>query len=408
MTDYFNRDLSSPVLEALGEMPVVVITGLRQTGKTTFLQRQPGFGQRRYVTFDDFAQLEAAKSDPDGFVSDEEPLTIDEAHKCPEIFTAIKKSVDKKREPGKFLLSGSANLGLLKGISESLAGRSIYFVMHPFNRREMTRKIAKQSFLENFFETQEIIKTKDLRPIQAEDILNGGMPIICLGEVKNRFLWFKGYEQTYLERDVRELSRIDNIISFRNLLHLTALRTGKLLSPSELARDAKLPVATVSRYLSLFETSFIITKLNPYLKNRASRLIKSPKLYLSDSGLACYLTGLNRIEFTSSQPLTGSMFETYIAQNLLSLIQGRWPSACLYFWSVQGRNEVDFIIEVNNHCIALEIKSGTRWQERDLSGLKAFLTATPHCKAAILGYNGTEIVKLGEKIWALPLSLILS
>jgi len=408
MTDYFNRDLSSPVLEAVGEMPVVVITGLRQTGKTTFLQRQPGFGQRRYVTFDDFAQLEAAKSDPDGFVSDEEPLTIDEAHKCPEIFTAIKKSVDKKREPGKFLLSGSANLGLLKGISESLAGRSIYFVMHPFNRREMTRKIAKQSFLENFFETQEIIKTKDLRPIQAEDILNGGMPIICLGEVKNRFLWFKGYEQTYLERDVRELSRIDNIIAFRNLLHLTALRTGKLLSPSELARDAKLPVATVSRYLSLFETSFIITKLNPYLKNRASRLIKSPKLYLSDSGLACYLTGLNRIEYTSSQPLTGSMFETYIAQNLLSLIQGRWPSACLYFWSVQGRNEVDFIIEVNNHCIALEIKSGTRWQERDLSGLKAFLTATPHCKAAILGYNGTEIVKLGDKIWALPLSLILS
>ena len=408
MTDYFNRDLSSPVLEALGEMPVVVITGLRQTGKTTFLQRQPGFGQRRYVTFDDFAQLEAAKSDPDGFVSDEEPLTIDEAHKCPEIFTAIKKSVDKKREPGKFLLSGSANLGLLKGISESLAGRSIYFVMHPFNRREMTRKIAKQSFLENFFETQEIIKTKDLRPIQAEDILNGGMPTICLGEVKNRFLWFKGYEQTYLERDVRELSRIDNIIAFRNLLHLTALRTGKLLSPSELARDAKLPVATVSRYLSLFETSFIITKLNPYLKNRASRLIKSPKLYLSDSGLACYLTGLNRIEYTSSQPLTGSMFETYIALNLLSLIQGRWPSACLYFWSVQGRNEVDFIIEVNNHCIALEIKSGTRWQERDLSGLKAFLTATPHCKAAILGYNGTEIVKLGEKIWALPLSLILS
>jgi len=408
MTDYFNRDLSSPVLEAVGEMPVVVITGLRQTGKTTFLQRQPGFGQRRYVTFDDFAQLEAAKSDPDGFVSDEEPLTIDEAHKCPEIFTAIKKSVDKKREPGKFLLSGSANLGLLKGISESLAGRSIYFVMHPFNRREMTRKIAKQSFLENFFETQEIIKTKDPRPIQAEDILNGGMPIICLGEVKNRFLWFKGYEQTYLERDVRELSRIDNIIAFRNLLHLTALRTGKLLSPSELARDAKLPVATVSRYLSLFETSFIITRLNPYLKNRASRLIKSPKLYLSDSGLACYLTGLNRIEFTSSQPLTGSMFETYIAQNLLSLIQGRWPSACLYFWSVQGRNEVDFIIEVNNHCIALEIKSGTRWQERDLSGLKAFLTATPHCKAAILGYNGTEIVKLGDKIWALPLSLILS
>ena len=408
MTKYFSRELASTILAALKEMPVVVITGMRQTGKTTFLQKELDFSQRRYATLDDFAQLEAAKSAPDLFIRSEEPLTIDEAHKCPEIFMAIKKAVDKRRRPGQFLLSGSANFGLLKGITESLAGRSVYFVMHPFSRREIERKTAERPFLEKFFKSQEITKIKDLIPIQGEEILNGGMPTVCLGEIKNRNIWFKGYEQTYLERDVREIRQIENIIAFRNLIRLTALRTGQLLSPSQLGRDSKLTAATTSRYLSLFETSFLITRLSPYLRNRASRLIKSAKIYMSDSGLASYLTGVDSIEPVSGEPLMGSMLETYIAQNLLNMIHSKWTEAQLFFWSVQGRHEVDFIIEVGTRCIALEIKSGTRWQDRDLSGLKAFLSATPHCKAGILGYNGPDSVRLGEKLWALPLSLILS
>ena len=408
MTDYIGRDFAPTVLSALKEMPVVVITGMRQTGKTTFIQKQSGLHQRRYVTFDDFPQREAAKSDPDSFVTSEEPLTIDEAQKCPEIFTAIKKVVDKKRNPGQFLLSGSANFGLLKGITETLAGRSVYFEMHPFSRREIFHHTTDKPFLERFFKTQEIPKINELKPVRSEDILNGGMPTVCLGEIKNRSLWFKGYEQTYLERDVREISRVENIIAFRNLLHLTALRTGQLLSPSQLGRDSKFTAATTSRYLSLFETSFIITRLHPYLRNRASRLIKSPKLYISDSGLACYLAGVDRIDPGSNEPLMGAMFETYIAQNLLSIINAKWTEAHLYFWSLQGRHEVDFIIEAGSHCIALEVKSGARWQDKDLSGLKAFLSTTPHCKAAILAYNGKDAVKLEGKIWALPISLILS
>jgi len=408
MTEYFSRELSLTVLAALKEMPVVVITGMRQTGKTTFLQKQPGLGQRRFVTFDDFVQVEAAKSAPDLFIRSEEPLTIDEAHKCPEVFMAIKKAVDKRRRPGQFLLSGSANLALLKGITESLAGRSVYFVMHPFSRREIERKTAERPFLEKFFESQEIPKIKGLKPIERKEILNGGMPTVCLGEVETRNFWFKGYEQTYLERDVREIRQIENIIAFRNLLHLTALRTGKLLSPSQLGRDSKLTAARTSRYLSLFETSFLITRLSPYLRNKASRLIKSAKLYMGDSGLACYLAGVDNVEPGSEEPLMGSMFETYIAQNLLNIIQSRWTEAQLFFWSVQGRHEVDFIIEARNRCIALEIKSGTRWQDRDISGLKAFLSATPHCKAGILGYNGADSVRLGENLWVLPLCLILS
>ncbi|MCL5061709.1 MAG: ATP-binding protein [Nitrospiraceae bacterium] len=402
---YIERDIAVAITEALSEMSVVVVTGMRQTGKSTFLQNQPALKGRRYVTFDDFVQIEAAKADPDGFVNTDEPLTIDEAQKCPEILIAIKKRVDKKRRPGQFLLSGSANFALLKGISESLAGRAVYFTLHPMSLREINKQISEEPFLYKFFKSQNISGIKKSRTIKADDILRGGMPSVCLEEVKNRGLWFKGYEQTYLERDVRELSQITNIISFRHLLHLAALRTGQLLSPSAIGRDAKLTTATTSRYLSLLEISFIINRMPPYLRNRASRIIKSPKMYISDSGLACYLAGIKSLE---DEPFKGAMFETYAAQNLSAIINARWIDAQLYFWNVQGRHEVDFIVESGNKCIAVEVKAAARWTDKDLSGLRAFLSSTPHCIAAVLAYNGTESVRLGDKIWAIPVSTVLS
>jgi predicted AAA+ superfamily ATPase len=405
MTRYFQRDIGKTILEALDEMPVVVITGMRQTGKSTFLQMQTEFKDRLYFTFDDFTHLEAARENPDGFVNTDEPLTIDEAQKFPEILTAIKKNVDRKKKPGQFLLSGSANFSILKGISESLAGRAVYFTMHPFTKREIEGRTSEEPFLRRFFKIQQIPKIKATDHVKAVDILQGGMPSVCLGQIKNRFLWFKGYEQTYLERDVREISQIANIISFRHLLHLTALRTGQLLSLSQLGRDAKLNTTTTSRYLSLLEASFIFYRLSPYLRNRSARLIKSPKAYISDSGLACYLAGIDSLE---SEPLKGAMFETYIAQNLSGIIDANWPEAKLYFWNIQGRYEVDFVIEAGNRCLAIEVKTAARWEEKDLVGLRAFITATPHCIATILAYNGTEAFKLDERIWAIPLSIILS
>ncbi len=402
---YIERDIAVAIAEALSEMSVVVVTGMRQTGKSTFLQNQPELKGRRYVTFDDFAQIEAAKADPDGFVNTDEPLTIDEAQKCPEILIAIKKRVDKKRRPGQFLLSGSANFALLKGISESLAGRAVYFTLHPMSLREINKQISEEPFLYKFFKSQNVSGIKKSRTIKADDILNGGMPSVCLEEVKNRGIWFKGYEQTYLERDVRELSQITNIISFRHLLHLAALRTGQLLSPSAIGRDAKLTTATTSRYLSLLEISFIINRMPPYLRNRASRIIKSPKMYISDSGLACHLAGIKSLE---DEPFRGAMFETYAAQNLSAIINARWGDAQLYFWNVQGRHEVDFIIESGNKCIAVELKAAARWTDKDLSGLRAFLSSTPHCIAAVLAYNGTDPVRLKDRIWAIPVGTVLS
>ncbi len=408
MTDYHPRDITDAVSTALENMPVVVVTGMRQTGKTTFLCSQPDLSDRSYVSFDDFAQLESAKSDPDGFIRRDQPLTIDEAHKCPEIFGAIKRAVDKRRIPGQFLLSGSANFSVLKNITESLAGRSVYLAIHPFNRREVHRQTTPEPFIKKFFENQDIGQKATAQPVRPEEVARGSMPTVCLQQVKDPVIWFRGYEQTYLERDVRELSRVGDLSALRTLLRLTSLRTGQLLSPSQLGRDAKLSAATTSRYLSLFEALFLITRIQPYLGNRSSRLIKSPKLYLSDAGLASYLTGLDLSSSILNDPLYGAILETYMAQNLLSILNAKWQNASLYFWTVQGRHEVDFVIEAGRSCIALELKSAARWQERDLAGLKAFLTATPHCKAGILCHNGEDAVRLGQKIWALPTNLVLS
>lgn len=405
MTRYFGRAIARTITDALEDMPVVVLTGMRQTGKSTFLQTEPGLKERRYVTLDDFAQLEAAKENPEGFIDSNEPLTIDEVQKCPELLTVIKRAVDKRRRPGQFLLSGSANFSILKGVSESLAGRAVYYTMHPFVRREMDIKSGEVPFLKTFISEPHLPKIKSTLPITMDDILMGGMPTVCLGNVKNRGIWFKGYEQTYLERDVREFSQIGDIIQFRHLLHLTALRTGQLLSPSQLGRDAKMNATTTSRYLSILEASFFIYRMSPYLRSRASRLIKSPKIYISDPGLACYLAGIRDL---ASDPIRGAMMETYAAHNLMGIIDSNWPEAHIYFWNVQGRYEVDFVIEEGNRCLAIEVKSGSRWEERDLSGLRAFLSMTPSCAAAILAYNGTEAVKLGDRLWAIPLSRVLS
>lgn len=405
MTTYFKRDISAAVRRALEEMPVVAVTGMRQTGKSTFLQKEPGLRKRRYVTFDDLAQLAAAKEAPDRFIDIDEPLTIDEVHKCPEVLTAIKRQVDRTRKPGRFLLSGSANFAMLKSITESLAGRAIYYTMHPFTRRERAGEIAAPSYVERFLESGRPPKDMHRPAVTDEEVLSGGMPSVCLGEAGDRALWFKAYEQTYLERDIRQFSRLDNIILFKNLMGLAALRTGGLLSPSELGRDAKLNAATTSRYLSLLEASFVAYRLAPFLRNRASRIIKTPKLYFSDSGLACYLAGVSDLR---TDPSRGAMVETFVAQNLSGIVGARMSAASLFFWNVQGRHEVDFVIESGRKSLAIEVKMATRWDQRDLAGLKAFLATTPGCVAAILAYNGTESAPLGEKLWAVPLSALLT
>jgi len=404
MTGYKKRGISGVLVNALDNMPVVVLSGMRQTGKSTLLVNEPALRKRRYVNLDDFNTLEAFRRNPENFLSTGDSITIDEAQKLPEILTVIKQFVDRKRRAGQFLLSGSANFLLLKNIAESLAGRAVYLTLYPFTRREISGRAKENPALVHFINKGSFPETK-AKPVTQKEIMDGGMPAIALKEVRDSHVWFRGYEQTYLERDIRSLSQVADLVQFRNLLQLLALRNGQILKQSELARDAKLNVMTTSRYLALLETSFVIMRLPPYLRNRSSRLVKSPKIYITDSGLAGYLTAIKKTGLTG--PLTGMMWENYVAQNLQGILASHYPEATLTYWNVQGRYEVDFILEIDHEPIAIEVKSNSRWQENDLTGLKAFLKTTPKCRAGILAYNGHEVLKLDKKLWAVPLHILL-
>lgn len=397
--------MSKVLSEALKNMPVVVLSGMRQAGKSTLLLNQPELRNRRYMTFDDFGVLEAARRNPEELIAGKESLTIDEAQKYPELLNVIKREVDKKRTPGRFLLSGSVNFLLLKKVAESLAGRAIYLTLHPFTHREI-QGVTKEIPAIVYFLEKGVFPNRNVKPISWQEIMKGGMPSVCLKEVKNSNIWFRGYEQTYLERDIRTLSQVADLVSFRHLLQLVALRNTKVLNISELARDAKLNVVTTSRYLSLMETSFILSRMPPYLGNRSSRLIKSPKIYLSDTGLASYLVGIKSLDLNETS--RGTFLENYVAQNLEGIFSSHYPDAKVTYWNIQGRYEVDFIIEIGSETIAIEVKNSSRWQERDLSGIKAYLGSSKRCRSAILAYNGNEVVKLENKILAVPISMLLN
>jgi predicted AAA+ superfamily ATPase len=405
---YVPRELSNLAREALDSLPVVVITGLRQSGKTTFLQKDPAFRGRRFYSLDDFAVLEAARRDPDGLVAGDEPLTIDEAQRCPELFVAVKRAVDRKRRPGQFVLSGSANLLLLSSVTESLAGRAIYLKLTPFTRREARRGVKRKPFLTNLIEGRWPCISTQPEPVNDQEVLNGGMPTVITGETSQPRLWFLGYEQTYLERDLRDLSQVGDLVAFRSLMRLAALRTAQILNHSELARDVKLTVSTVTRYLGLLETSMILDRIEPYLTSRTTRLIKSPKIFVNDSGIASHLTGVDDLSAGAEETLRGILYETYVYQNLSGILAARFPRCEIGFWSVQGRHEVDFIISRGRDVVAIEVKAGSRFRDKDLAGLQAFARKTPRLRAAVLAYNGTETVKLGEKLHAVPMSTLLS
>jgi predicted AAA+ superfamily ATPase len=383
----------------------LVLTGLRQAGKSTLLRNETELASgRTYSTLDDFATLAAARSNPESLLTG--PVILDEVQRCPELLVAVKASVDERRQPGRFILSGSANLALLGHVSETLAGRAGYFTLHPMTRREQRAATGPEPFLMKFLKSP-LAPPGACDPLTDTEVLTGGLPPACLGEPDGVSEWFRAYVQTYVERDVRQLSQVTDLVSFRTLAQLAALRTGQVLAISALASDAKLNAVTAGRYLSLLEASYLIRRLPPFLKNRSLRLVKSPKLHFTDSGLAAHLAGVASIDPNRDGNLRGALYETYVAQNLCALLDAHLPDAQLSYWHEQGRHEVDFVIETDRKVFAVEVKAATRWSASDLSGLRAFVERTPDCLAAVLAYNGTQAVKLEERLYAIPLGHLL-
>ena len=393
-----------PLLEtALRTMRIVVVTGPRQAGKSTLVRAHPQLATRPYYSLDDAATLLRAQSDRRAFVRSAPQMIIDEVQRDPELVLAIKVVSDEQRPQrrGQFVLTGSANLLMMSHVSDSLSGRAYYLRLQPLTRHEQ-QGFGTTGFWTQLFETPskdwpELMRASvSPREDWRAAVRRGGFPAVAveLHDRDARSLWFDGYIATYLERDLRDLKAISNLPSFQALMQAAALRIGNLLNHAELARDVKMPLTTVHDYLSLLETSFQATRLTPYARNRTKRLIKTPKLYWNDVGLALHLAG--------GEP-TGAHLENYVLTDLLAWRDTETPRPEISYWRTAGGAEVDFVIERKQRLLALEVKAAGAPAPRDAAHLVTFQSDYGSAvQGGLILHGGEEIYWLGDKILAIP------
>lgn len=397
---YRERWLAGNIREALSISPVIVLTGARQTGKSTLLKYEMPFRNWRYLSFDRLDVLSLAKKDPAALFSTGEDTVIDEVQKAPEVLTVIKGIVDANRRR-RFILSGSANLLLMKQVSESLAGRALYFNMQPFTLREWLRKSAPAWFFGLFSKKMPKPSTfKFLDP--GLNVFKGFLPpVLRLKKSRDASLWWEGYVRTYLERDLRDLSQIASLGDFRKIMEILALRTGSILNETDVARDLGMSQPTTHRYINLLETSCLFTKLRPYTRGRSKRVIKAPKSYFLDSGLAACLAGY-RDPGSLPAEFAGHLFESMILSHLSTL--AGLVRADLYYWRTFGgrEREVDFIVEKEGTLVAIETKLADKITYDDIQNIMCFMNDNKNCAAGLVVYRGRELTYLTKNIMAVP------
>ena len=382
-------------------MPAVVVTGARQTGKST-LAEVLAPGKRRYLSLDDLDVVDLARRDPEALVGGETPVTLDEVQREPDLLLAVKRMIDANRRPGQFLLTGSANLSLMRGVSESLAGRASYLTLWPMTRREQ-RGLGRCGLWEELLaapdaEWPDVLAADEAGPEDWKALARRGgfpTPAVHLSEPSDRELWFDGYARTYLERDLQALSTIAALPDFRRLMRAACLRLGQLFNQSEVARDVAVPQPTVHRWLNLLETSYLLVRLPAYSVNRTKRLVKSPKVYWGDTGLALHLGG-------GSEP-SGAHLENVVLLDLLAWRDSRVERAELLYWRTSAGEEVDLVVESGGRVLPIEIKATGRPRRKDAANLRAFRAeygAT--ARSGLLLHTGSAVEWLAPDVLAAP------
>ena len=395
------RFISDTLSGRLAVMPAVVVTGARQTGKSTLVQELLP-GDRRFLTLDDLDVLDLARRDPDALLTGPLPVTLDEIQREPALLLAVKRAIDRDRTAGRFLITGSANLLLMRRVSETLAGRASYITLWPMTRRE-------QLGLGQCGRWEELVATPDREwldlvtdrsPLQEdwkELARRGGYPTpaLHLSSSDQRAVWFDGYVTTYLERDLQALSAVAGLPDFRRLMQAACLRLGQVVNQTELGRDVALPQPTVHRYLNLLETSHVLTRLPAYSVNRTKRLIKSPKIFWNDTGLAMHLAG-------SREP-TGAHLENIIHHDLAAWRDVRIDHTGILYWRTTTGEEVDFVVETEGRLIPIEVKSTDKPRLRDATHLRSFQAEyREKARAGLLLHTGTSVEWLTANVLAVP------
>ncbi|MBC8344626.1 MAG: ATP-binding protein [Candidatus Marinimicrobia bacterium] len=365
------RTLSKYLLQSAKSMPVIAITGPRQSGKTTLIKNT--FPDYPYVTLEDLEVREFAKSDPKGFLMQHtEGLIIDEIQYVPELFSYIQVIVDEKKKNGLFILTGSHNFSLLAGVTQSLAGRVSLYELLPFSNQELLNSPYKIDQYEGY-------------------IFNGLYPRIYDKDLSPT-TWLSSYIKTYIERDVRQILNVGNLSTFQQFIKICAGRTGQIINLSSIGNEIGISYQTVKKWLSILEATYIIFLLPPYYNNFNKRIRKSPKLYFYDPGLASFLLGIRTQDQINTHYLKGELFETFILSEIKKQIFHSGKDIPLYFWRDNNENEVDCIYENGNKLVGIEIKSGRTIQNSFFAGLNYLKKMTNTSSDNLfLYYGGDEV-----------------
>ncbi len=410
-TFMIKRNITDNLLEALSDSPVVLLNGARQTGKSTLANwLSTRLHNARYLTMDNATVLAAAQLDPEGFLAGiQGNVVLDEIQRIPELFRAIKFEVDRNRRPGRFLLTGSANILLLPRLSESLAGRVEILTLWPFSQGEIQG--VKENFMDEVFakNTPSFIQIKSDKTGIINRIVSGGYPeAIKRSAPARRKAWFGSYITTILQRDVRDISNIEGLTAMPRLLSLLAARTSSLLNFAELSRSSGLPQSTLKRYMTLLETTFLITLLPAWSGNLGKRIVKAPKLFLTDTGLASYLLGLNEQRLSSEGQFIGPLFENFVIMELIK--QSAWSKTepQIFHFRTQTGLEVDIVLEDSEgKIVGIEVKASTSLNVKDYYPLRILSESVgKKFHRGILLYRGTEPVPFGHNLFALPVQTI--
>ena len=405
------RHISSLVLEALSDTPVVFLHGPRQSGKSTLAEWMAGHARpARYLTFDDAGVLAAARQDPSGFLAGlTGPVVLDEVQRAPDLFLAIKADVDRRRRPGRFLLTGSANVLLIPQLSDSLAGRMEIITLWPLSQAEI------EGLRENFVDA---VFARTLRPFGRSPaarsallrrLVIGGYPdVLDRPSDDRRRAWFGSYVTTILQRDVRDLANIESLTAFPRLLSLLATRAASLLNLADISRGIGIPHTTLRRYLTLLQATFLVDLLPAWFANLGKRLVKSPKLVFADTGLMAHLLGLTEHVLGPDSMALGPLLENFVVMEIRK--QAGWSRSRpnLFHFRLESGQEVDLILEgAGGNLVGIEIKASHTIVDADFKGLRVLADAAGRrFRRGIVLYTGPEPVPFGPKLHALPFGVL--
>jgi predicted AAA+ superfamily ATPase len=399
--------MASAVAEALADTRVVLINGARQTGKSTLVREVADARGSRYFTLDDPVTFAQAQADPGAFVRQATslPLVIDEAQRVPELFLEIKRHVDRDGRPGRFLLTGSANYLLLPRVADSLAGRIEIINLETLSQSELGD--TRDGFIDAAFAEADPQKV-DTGDLDSR-VLAGGYPeVVSRPRAERREAWFPSYLATLLQRDVRDIANVESLGMFPALLKLLATRSGSLVNIADVSRTLGIPYTTLHRYLAILQAMFVLHPLPPWSANLGRRLVKAPKFYLNDSGLASYLLDADAGSLPLRSDLRGPLFETFVVAELRK--QASWSAErpTLHFFRTQTGAEVDVVLEGRGgRLVGIEIKSGRGFERKDLRGLSFLRDAIgDRFVRGIVLYAGEESLPLGDRLWAMPIDAL--